>query len=700
MVDSINKWNTPIIWDWNKLITRDEETISNIDKIVNWKVELQIPHFIIASDNQIIINLELINSREELLTFFDEIFKEHYFEDLNYHEFSELIFNFYSYKEKNKQIILCRWIKEFDNDRKSKYQKPSFNWIKSAEYTFSTLYEKKIINWKEVEVEVELSIDEFIAAMWSYWLKFWLKIDEIKKAFIEKQTSRLKIAEYEDYIEWIDSKFLSLVNLWIDNELKTNSDWTINLQEYKRVFPQISAETKIYQKIEKTPWINWMDIEWNIIIAPQVKDLDIRELLEESDSWLKILDENWFQFIVSEVDWYIVPLQWNYDSKKFAEDENNLVQVKISQIKNKLKLTKELSLWVIWPDTWKIKTFWKVKAKWVISTYSIEAWDIEIVWEVNWNLYATRNVIVKWNITWWKHSKTVKNWVKTISDWEIISKEWNIAIIWNVFFKSLIKALKWNISLLDIEESIVIWKNIKVKNARKTIFIWDNITIEWTSSDCLYIITKSINAQTFNATENNENIIFVCEPYSYKEDEKKIEDQINSLSQKISEIQKIINQITTENEQILNDKKFTWYQSYKTKLEQDQNLVPENIKKLLVENEKWYNEQLEKLRINNSKIKKINPALDELKKWLEELKNQQISIINNKLNNSSPFINVKINRWLIKMFLLRLNKYNITDFTEEDLLKLLDIKNLLEKKYFQYESVEATWSSNIAWKYS
>ena len=263
------------------------------------------------------------------------------------------------------------------------------------------------------------------------------QIDEIKKAFIEKQTSRVKIAEYEDYIEWIDSKFLSLVNLWIDNELKTNSDWTINLQEYKRVFPQIRAETKIYQKIEKTPWINWMDIEWNIIIAPQVKDLDIRELLEESDSWLKILDENWFQFIVSEVDWYIVPLQWNYDSKKFAEDENNLVQVKISQIKNKLKLTKELSLWVIWPDTWKIKTFWKVKAKWVISTYSIEAWDIEIVWEVNWNLYATRNVIVKWNITWWKHSKTVKNWVKTISDWEIISKEWNIAIIWNVFFKSL-----------------------------------------------------------------------------------------------------------------------------------------------------------------------------------------------------------------------------------------------------------------------
>jgi len=54
-------------------------------------------------------------------------------------------------------------------------------------------------------------------------------------------------------------------------------------------------------------------------------------------------------------------------------------------------------------------------------------------------------------------------------------------------------------------------------------------------------------------------------------------------------------------------------------LENDKNAVPENIKKLLDENEAWYNGQIEKLRENNNKLIGLNKKLDELKEQISEL---------------------------------------------------------------------------------
>jgi len=674
----VNNFITPVIkWD---------ETVKTNIQLLLANNQIQIPHFIEVSDDEIYVNLELINFREEIIAFFDEIFKELFFEDLDYKIFDEIIFNFDKLKSNSGKIKIAKSIVSFDKNRRDKYQRPNINWNKSAEYTFSRLYEEINNWWKVVEVEVKFNIDEFIAAMWNFWIKHWLKIEEIKKAFNESQISRITIAEFTNYVPWIDARFLSLVKLWVDHQLKRTKDWNFDLQEYERVFPQIQANTKIYQKIEKVPGQNWMDILWRQIIAPQVKDKSIFELIDWIDSWLKIEKDSGIDFIVAEKDWYIVPLQWYYDSKKYWEDEWKIVEIKIWEIINKLKLTSELTLWIVWPNTWRINTFWKVFSKWVDSTYSITCWESEISGEVNWCIYAKNDIKINWNVSWWNHTRTWKNWAITIIDWQIISEQWNIELIWNAFSKSLIKALKWNIDIGSAEESIIIWKEIRAKNARKTIFIWDNITIEGNCNDCLFIVTKNLNIQSLTNNDNNENIVFVCKANN------DIENQYNEIQESIDKLKLLIENISNENNSILNDKKFLWYRTFKEKLENDKNAVPENIKKLLNENESWYNTQIEKLRENNNKLITLNNKLDELKEQVSKLA---------KIKNNTilPRIIVKNNKWEMKIFLLDINwKNNISELSEDDVKKILDIRNFLAKKYFNYSSLKEFWTWSILWQ--
>lgn len=663
--------------------------------------DIVLPHFIMVQDNWIFIDLDLINSWTEFVNFINEVFREHYFKDLDYTTFSKLIFDFEWYKKDHDwKIQIASNIEKFDNERRKKYQRPTnFNKY-SAEYTFSTMYDTIEINWKLVEVEFIQNIDEFISAMWWYGIKFWLKIEEIQKKINLKQNERIIIAEYEQFIKWIDSKLLTLVNLWLDFELKTKTWWFIDLKWYKRVFPQIKAWTRIYQKIDLVPWCHWMNILWEEIRAPEVKDIKIESLIETEKSWVKIVREAWVQFIEAEIDGYVVPIQWNYNSQKIWEDESHLVEVQIWEIKSKVKITKEINLWIIWPDTWNIETYWELEAKWISSWYYVKANKSTIKWEITWCLSCINNIEINWNVTWWEHFRKEKIWAETIQDWKIVSNEWNISIKWNLYMKSFIQALKWDIDLVNSELSIVIWKNIKVKNATKTIFIWDNIEVDWICTDCVFICTNSINAKNFQTTTNNENTIFILKPVDYQKEWEEYSKKIGVIKEKISQIQIITEQITKENDEILNDKRFKWYQIYKNKLEENKNWVTEEIKKLLTQNQEWYEWQINKLTQNNAKIAKVNDILSGLENNLDSLNIEFFRII--KLSNSlvKPRVVIRLNRWELKILALDLSSlWTIEKLSLEVISQLADFKNLLTKKSFDFSLIHATSSSSVDFEY-
>ena len=127
-------------------------------------------------------------------------------------------------------------------------------------------------------------------------------------------------------------------------------------------------------------------------------------------------------------------------------------------------------------------------------------------------------------------------------------------------------------------------------------------------------------------------------------------------------------------------------------MESDKNAVPENIKKLLDENEAWYNAQIEKLRENNNKLIGLNKKLDELKEQISEL---------TKIKNDTilPRIIVKSNKWEMKVFLLELNwKNDVSELSDDDVKKILDIRNFLAKKYFSYSFIREFWTWSILWQ--
>lgn len=669
-----------------------DQTSDDILNVLNY---IQSFSFVEMNDDWVYINFENIWLRNEFISFVDHVFKNDlYFEGLDYEKFSKILYDFFSFTWT--KIRICKSIKKMNQDRIKKYTKPMIFKSDQAEYTFSKVYDQIEENWKLIEIESNLNIDEFVARMWIFWIRYWLKIDEIKEIMKQKKAQRLIIAESLPAEKWIDARLLTLVNLWRDYELKIKSWWNLDLKTYKRTFPQIGENIKLYQKIDLVPWINGMDIKADLILPETPKDINLLELCWE---WVEVIEQEWIKFISSIVSWYVTPLQWDYNSKKVWETEKNLMEVSQEQIKWQVKVTKAIELWVVWPETWNIQALWDVTIKWVNNWYFVESKNTNCIWDVYWNLFSENNIEINWNVTWWEHQQSHEQWVRIVRDWKIISFYWNITLKWNALSKSFLQALNWSIEVNNSEASVIIWQNIKVKNARNTIFIWENIEVE-NATDCMFISTKDVKIIQTKIVRNHENVIFILKPEDYEKKYEEVWILINDLTEKNWRLNQIIADITAKNQQIIWDKMVIWYSNILKKFKNDKNsLIPKELE-IMTKMNSWYNQKISEYTENTKKLSQAKELWDKIQTDLEKLNQNFQRLSKLKELQINPKIEIWLNQGPLKILWLIFDNYKqLKDFTQEEIDWLVDLKSLFEKKKFKYELLLETGDSKVIWSF-
>lgn len=686
--------------DENERLSSDFENNKNqissqvsddVSSILNY---LQSFSFIEISDDGLYINPDNIQTRQDFINFVQHVFNNNfYFENLDYVLFQELMFDFV--KKKWQKYKLCQQIKTISPERIKKYSNPMNFKNSQAEYTFSPVYDDVEQDWKTIEVQTKLNIDEFIARMWCFGIKYWLKILDIQEAILSSKNQKIIIAETQPPLEWIDARILALLNLWKDHEMMMKTWGMIDLKLYKRVFPQVRENTKLYQKIESIAWDHGMDIWGNIIPEIPPKDINLKEISAE---WVHIVQEGGIDFIVSTVSGYVTPLQWDYHSKDYNETENNLVQLTSEQIKWQVKVTKNVQLSIIWPETGSVKALGDIYALWVLGWYEVEWINVETKWDVYGNISAMGDISITGNVTWGEHRQSQWVGVKLMKDGQVISEKGNIQVVGNALSRSRLQALNGKLEVNNAEAAILIGKDIVVKNVRNSIIIGENILVEWMLVDCLVICTKKFIAKQTLIHHNQENIIFYIKPEDYEWAFQKISQILNQTNERSQKLTQLLDVLTKENQEIQQDKRILILSNIIKKSRQKESLTSQEAT-LLSQFLEWYNSKILKYEENRKKIIHAHELARKLQEELEKLTKDfnKLSVL--KQEQINPEIEIGYNKWMLKILALQLEVYKtIWEFEKEDIEKLIHLKQLFSQQNLSYEQMLNTTESKVHYK--
>lgn len=688
-------------WDWedkisnsNLEITENKEDFSN--QIVSILESIEKKYDFISISDEIFIDFSILTSRNQFISFIDSLFSDNfYLEWLDYDLFSKIMFDFSSLEKQ--KFKLSTSIKKIKESRLKKYSKPIiYDWLQ-AEYTFSKIFDQIEEDWKIKEIEEVLDIDEFIAMMWNYGIKYWLKVKEISEIISWKKSQKIVIANHTPPTPGKDAYLKSLKYFWIDLSLLGIEN--MDFKNYKRVFVEFPANTKLYEKVDLVEWDNGMNILWLSIPPDKIpKDIDLQKLLWE---WVSLKIEDWKTFIESRVSWFITPPQWVYNSKNTKEKDWKFLDVSIEDIFNPIKITSYIDFWEVWPKTWNIQTEHNISITWLNSWYFVRAWEIKSFWEISWNLVWNWDIIIEKNVIW--KSEMQENIFSWIDDGQIRSKNWNITIKWKVLFHSVISALNWDININIAQTSIIFWKNIEIFSARSCFIFWENIKITWELIDCIIISSWTVEINNMK-TKSKENNLFFVKKEDYKSKIQEISNLLEETSSELLEMQSLTEKLLNENSILSKDSRSKIIIPILKKIKDKIQLTVEE-KDFYLKNNSWFLESFQVYQ-NNKKIieefnkkttqliKKIDLLKEEFKKFsnlLESLKNQPNNSLKIKTNQSQWYL------WYINIPWFT----TFGDLTIEHLIKLNASKNMANysslldiEKLFEIEKIQdlSIWS--------
>lgn len=287
-----------ISWKTQLEIYQNQEKIAEILGYVSWY------SFVEIDDLGIFINTSKINSRQDFIKFIDHIFKWWlYFVNLDYIEFSKLVYNFSNFKWE--KIKIWDSISIISDEKSKKYLSPSILSDGKASYTFSQLYDEIEEDGKIKEIKVILDIDEFVSCMWSYGIKYWLQIDEIKDMISNGKTWNITIAKPLSPEESQDAYLETLENFVPDKWLKSQWITRVYIKLYNMVYPQVQSQTLLYKKFNPVRWNYWMTIYWDEVLSREPKDISMNDFLWE---WVKIEEKEGVLYYISDITWYVTSL--------------------------------------------------------------------------------------------------------------------------------------------------------------------------------------------------------------------------------------------------------------------------------------------------------------------------------------------------------------------------------------------------------
>ncbi len=642
-------------------------------------------------------------TRQRFMWYVDSIFKNnYYFEWLDYTLFSQLVFNPSDVKSKSDpssyQVKLCDKISLFPPERVSKYHKPMIFWRDKdqAEYTFSPLFDEITDeNGKTKEVNIFLNVDEFIARMWLHGIRYGLQISLIQEAISWAKEKKVVIAEALQPIPWVDAYLETIIPLWQDLQIQTTNgklDW----KNYARVFPQVPAGKKMYQKIPLKEGKIGMNIAWDQLLPTDPIDFDMYKWCGEGTS---VIQENDIQYLVSSQPGYVQPIIWHYDSKSHGEKEGKKVKVDINQMKSPVAVTRDIQLWTIGPKTGNIHASGDVSIHWeVIHDYWVKAENVKCIGDVNGSIYVENNVDITWNIFWSSGKQYIKFW-EISQNGQVVSQKWNITIEWKVLSNAILQSQQGNIHAVSVESSIVIGKNIQLQSLRSSIVIGENIEIE-NVTNSIIICTYKTAIQSLVSLKESGNIIFIIKPKEYKNESEKISNQIQWLTQSSQNITQFIENLEQKNLQIKEDPMIRDIIKIKRKQAEKQPITQEEQKKLQ-EGLVWYISKIKEFQTNTEELKKLKEAFQKHSEALWKLSTSFQKLIELQKNVVPPEVQIEFNQSQTKLaYLLVENFEGFSQLPQETLMLLANYRDMIQNKTFSIEMIqEISEGTNMTWKY-
>ncbi|MDD2565660.1 MAG: hypothetical protein PHZ26_02125 [Candidatus Gracilibacteria bacterium] len=424
------------------------------------------------------MNLSLIPDREKLLAILDVFFSKYYIENINYENFSKLIYNFDELKLKGESLQIGLKITEFKDARREKYKIFILNKSEykgeliRVECTFSRIY-FEIGNGKEAIFDFKL--DEFIAYMFTKSIRYGLDIKEISKGLIS-QSHKGIIAKNLDPSIGNPSSLEVLVNLERDEKpIEVGENENVNFKKFKCIFPTINhKENEGLLAIKNQPTLgkNGMQIDGRIISG----------LLGEDKITLQVLCGNGTSFTEDETKAYIRATESGFINVEKDSDAVGAQRLrKISVDKNKSEKInigpKTGTLDVTCCDKFSLSGNVDKNYELIANNVRIENGNVEgTVTSVKGNINIFGNVI----------------------NGNIIALDGNAFMTGRVITSSYVESLKGDIEIDYAEYSTIIGKNVKVKKAIGCIIICDNLDAEEINA-CNLLIKKSIKIDKLDA---------------------------------------------------------------------------------------------------------------------------------------------------------------------------------------------------------
>lgn len=642
-------------------------------------------------------------TRQRFMSYVDSIFNNsYYFEWLDDELFSKLVLNPSEF-EKNlksevKQIKLCDKILPISPERAAKYHKPMTFWINKdqAEYTFSPLFDEEVgEGWKTVEVRNYLNKDEFIARMWIYGVRFWFQIEAIKEAIQAQKDKKVLIAEALPIVPWKDAYLQTLLPLWQDLWIQMTVGGKIDWKDYARVFPQIPEWQKLYQKINLEEGKMGMNIAWLELFPKAPKDIDLQELCGEG---VKLIKEKDTEYIISTQSGYVQSVIWDYDSKEYWEKDGKKVRVSQDEIKWPVAVTREKKLGTIWPKTGNIDATGDISIQWEVKhDYWVKAANLTCMWDVSGSMYVDWNVKIIGNILW-SAGKQYIQVGKKIQNGQVVSQRGDITINGKVLTNAIIQAQHGSVDATWVESSILIGKNIRVKNLRASIVIWENIDIDEVTNSVI-ICSEKLSIKSLISLKQSWNIILIVKQREYKAESEKVAGQIQALTSNATMISNKIESLQQKKWQIKADQQVLEIINIKNKQRVNQPLTDIE-KRKLEDGLEWYITRVKDFQVTESELKKLSDSFTQHTQALEKLWVSFQKLAELQETAVKQEVNVTFNQSQTKLLHLLLPNFSsFSELTQETLWQLSDYRDTVQSRTFPIEMLgEFREWEKISWK--
>lgn len=285
--------------------------------------QVLLPSFIHRGDDGLYIDLPSLDSRAMLAQFAGRVFSSGArFRELDYETFVDLAYlttpvemdrrlEEFRRKDKPPRVWLARDIVPFPPERRDLYRglKVAHNG-QSAEYLFEQISverdEPDFNSPEGVRKTSErqyLDFDEFVAAMWVKGLCFGIDAKAVREAIARDKGERLGIAQARQPHAGKDASVDEQTDLLHrDDAPRILSNGRMDLRHYRNRFPQVSAGTRLFKKVQRALGDSGWDVQGKELPPPAVKDFEIETL---AGPGTQVVRESGAEFVVAVRDGFL-----------------------------------------------------------------------------------------------------------------------------------------------------------------------------------------------------------------------------------------------------------------------------------------------------------------------------------------------------------------------------------------------------------